>query len=278
MAIAFEPMRSLIYVDVVKEQYRHKLHHWLYFHHIPDSIAQFRPYCTKYAFYNALPTPPGGEAFGTARMQLTEHYWLLNIMDPAMGITTLKEYFPMEALIWQGTMPEDAADDLLTGNESRSTGGDNGMPPFVFAFLPLCWEEEFKGAGRMLWDGPNYRWNFALRYPDGVSEAEGDAWLKDKVIPHFQADPGCTRILTSKVLRHVNNCPMYRVVEMWFDGPDEWHRAAVATAGQIEAPSWAREEDAFPYLKPGFEIRGIFVTDYATCDAYSQYHGYIAMR
>lgn len=28
----------------------------------------------KYAFYNALPTPPEGERFGTRRMQMTEHY------------------------------------------------------------------------------------------------------------------------------------------------------------------------------------------------------------
>lgn len=59
MAIEFNPMRSFIYVDVVREEYRHKLHHWLYYHHIPESIGQFEPYCTKYTFFDALPTPPG---------------------------------------------------------------------------------------------------------------------------------------------------------------------------------------------------------------------------
>ena len=46
----FEPMRSLIYVDCVSEDYRPKLQRWLYKVHVPDSISQFEPYVTKYAF------------------------------------------------------------------------------------------------------------------------------------------------------------------------------------------------------------------------------------
>ncbi len=76
--LGFEPMRSLIYVDVAKEDYRVKLENWLYKYHIPDSISQFGPYVSKYAFYQALPVPEGGERFGAIKMQLTEHYWLAN--------------------------------------------------------------------------------------------------------------------------------------------------------------------------------------------------------
>ena len=55
MSVEFRPMRSVIYVDVCREEYRHRLQHWLYGHHIQDSISNFGPYVTKYAFYNALP-------------------------------------------------------------------------------------------------------------------------------------------------------------------------------------------------------------------------------
>ena len=80
---------------------------------MPDSISQFGPYVSKYAFYPALPTPPGGERFGTVRMQLTEHYWLANPND--------------------------------------------------FAFVPVWWEEDFKGEGRTVEDGSDYRWQFMGR-------------------------------------------------------------------------------------------------------------------
>ena len=82
MPLEYRPMRSVIYVDCVREEYRHRLQHWLYAVHVPDSISKFTPYCTKYAFYNALPTPPEGDRFGTRRMQMTEHYWMVNEMTP----------------------------------------------------------------------------------------------------------------------------------------------------------------------------------------------------
>ena len=47
MAVSYQPMRSLIYVDVVKEDYRHKLKHWLHRYHIADSISQFGPYVNQ---------------------------------------------------------------------------------------------------------------------------------------------------------------------------------------------------------------------------------------
>lgn len=45
--ITYQPLRSLIYVDCVKEEYRHKLQHWLYYYHAPESIAKFEPWVTK---------------------------------------------------------------------------------------------------------------------------------------------------------------------------------------------------------------------------------------
>ena len=54
MAIEFKPMRSMIFTDLAKEQYRHKLLKW-HMLHVEDSIAQFEPYVMKYAFYAAYP-------------------------------------------------------------------------------------------------------------------------------------------------------------------------------------------------------------------------------
>lgn len=278
MAVEFNPMRSFIYVDVINEEYRHKLFHWLYYHHIPESIAQFEPYCTKYSFFNALPVPEGGERFGTVRLQLTEHHWLVNIMDPALKVKAFQEYTPIEVLKWQGTVPETSGDIMLSGDAGRSTGGSNGCPPFVFAFCPMWWEEDIKGAGRLMEHGPNYRWNFAMTYPEGVSKEDGDKWLYEEVFPFFAQEVCCTRILSSKVIQEINNCPMHRVVEMWFTGPTAWHRMAVEMAKKINAPSWAKDGDVFPYLRAGFEIKGAFVTDHPTCDAFSQYRGYMPRR
>jgi len=279
MAVEYQPMRSLIYVDVVKEDYRHKLKHWLHRYHIPDSISQFGPYVTKYAFYPALPTPLEGERFGTIRMQLTEHYWMINPFQDALKVKTFTEYFPLDVLKWQGNIP-DADDELaanIEGDAARSSGGENEMPPFIFAFVPVWWQEDFKGKERTVEDGPNYRWQFVLRYPEGVSAEQGDQWFYQEVIPHFQAMDEVTRILSSKIIGEVNHCPFHRVTEMWFDGPTAWHRAAVEKATAIKKPGWA-QQDQFPYLKPKFEFASLFLTDIAESDNMTQYNGYYTMR
>jgi hypothetical protein len=278
MPLEFNPMRSLIYVDVVKEDYRHLLKHWLYRHHISDSISQFGPYVTKYAFYPALPTPPEGERFGTCRMQLTEHYWTVNPFTAEFKNKAFTEYFPIDVLKWQGNVPD--AEDLaanLEGDEARATGGNNGCPPFIFAFVPICWEEDFKGSNRTVEDGPNYRWQFVMKYPEGVSLEEGDKWFHEEVVPKFQAMPEVLRILSSKVIQNVNGCPFQRAVEMWFNNPSSWHKAAVENAKEIKKPEWATS-DAFPYLKAKFEFASLFLTDIAESDNFSQYRGYITMR
>lgn len=276
--ITYQPLRSLIYVDCVKEEYRHKLQHWLYYYHAPESIAKFEPWVTKYAFYNALPTPSQGERFGTYRMQLTEHYWMVNPMRQESLVNSLNEYFPIDAMIWQGTLPENAKEEgfMADGEAARASGGDNGCPPFIFAFLPIFWEQDLKGAGRTMVDGPNYRWQFLVSYPEGHKE-DGDQWMMNEVLPAFAAMPEVTRMMTSKVKKEINNCHMDRCVEMWFDGPEEWYHCAVENTASFKKPEWA-EYDNFPYLRPQFQFASLFLTDIATSDNLKQYRGYLPMR
>jgi len=277
VALEFNPMRSLIYVDVVKEDYRVKLENWLYYHHVPESISQFGPYVSKYAFYSALPAPPEGERFGVHRMQLTEHYWMINPMTADLQVKAFSEYFPIDVLKWQGNIPDEEASAMLGGDDARATGGNNGMPPFIFAFIPVAWEEDFKGKGRTMEDGPNYRWQIVMKYPEGVAPEDGDKWLYQEVFPKFQAMPEVNRLLTSRIIKEVNGCAFHRVIEMWFESPSAWYKCAVENAKEIAKPDWS-EYDRFPYLKPKFEIASLFLSDIARSDNYSQYRGYITMR
>lgn len=278
----YMPTRSLIHVNCVREEYRCKLQHWLYSTHIPDSISQFEPYCNKYAFYNALPMPPEGERFGTNKMQLTEHYWMISPAFVLQQTKTMEEIFPLDVLRWQGNVPDiDPSEfEKLSANESRAASGGEGANPFVFVFIPIWWDEDLKGKGRTIADGPNYRWQLILKYPEGVSFEEGDRWFYDVVVPYFKNCPLCNRILTSRVLKALNGTPYDRVVELWFDGPEEWYQAVVENADQIAAPAWKDRcfQERFPYVRPMYEISSIFLSDYATSDNLRQYHGYIQMR
>ncbi len=282
MAFDFKIMRSLIYVGLAKEEYRPKLMDWLYRHHIPDSISNFAPYCPKYAFYQSYPTPPEGKRFGAREMQLTEHYWLVDEHMPEMAHRAMTEFMPMDVLRWQGCIPdvagETASMNAASGDAGRAAGGGD-YPPFIFAFVPINWEEDFKGAGRTVEDGPNYRWQFLIQYPEGVSKEDGEKWFHEQVVPYFTESPYVNRFISSKVVINYGapSAQFDRVAELWFEGEEEWYKTAVEGAGAIAKPQWA-QQDAFPYLKPQHNIASIFTGDMATMDAYSQYHGYITMR
>ncbi len=285
----FYPVRSLIFVDLAHEDYRIKLENWLYRYHVPDSISQFGPYVSKYAFYQALPVPPGGERFGTVRMQMTEHYWLANPNDIREFVhhKALTEFFPKDVLIWQNNLPDEGHSHFITkgeeenfeGDDARSTKGNEalGTVPFVFAFVPVWWEDDFKGEGRTVEDGPNYRWQFMVRYPEGVSREEGDKWLKEEFIPAFTDCEEVTRCLSSRIMKEVNNCDFDRLVEMWFPCQTAWVNAVEKASKKCKKPEWAETSD-FPYLKKSYGFTGIFLSDIARSDNMTQYHGYITMR
>ena len=277
MAFDYRPMRSLIFVDCVREEYRHRLQHCLYAIHVPDSISKFGQYCNKYAFYNALPTPPEGERFGTRRMQLTEHYWMVNELTPEMSVNAFTERMPVEVLRWQGMIPDDDVDlskvANMDGDEHRKSGGGD-MPPFVFAHMPINWQDDFKGKGRTIADGPNYRWLFVLNFPD---PEEGEKWFQEVFVPYFQNRPEVNRFVSSKIYPDVVGCKFQRAVEMWFDGPEEWYTAAVEGTKDMVKPEWAQQEQ-FPFLKSNYNIVGVFLTDMATSDNLTQYRGYLTMR
>ncbi|OJT81393.1 acetyl-CoA hydrolase, partial [Clostridioides difficile] len=74
------------------------------------------------------------------------------------------------------------------------------MSTIIFAFVPINWEEDFRGKGRTVQDGPNYRWQFMIKYPDGISKEEGEKWFYDEVVPYFTNCCYVNRFVSSKIM------------------------------------------------------------------------------
>ena len=283
MAYDFKLMRSLIYVGLAKEEYRAKLEHWLYYHHIPESISKLSPYVTKYAFYQAYPAPPESERFGVRKMQLTEHYWLVNEHLPEMANNIFCEYMPQEVLRWQGCIPDVESASVHENSESGDAGraaGGGEFPPFIFSFIPINWEEDFKGKDRTLEDGPNYRWQFMIQYPENCSKDEGERWFHEEVVPFLTGSVRVNRVVSSKIIVNYGapEAQFDRVVEVWFDGPEEWYDLCVNLAKTyLKKPAWA-QQDEFPFLKPQHNIASVFLSDKCTSDNLRGYNGYITLR
>jgi len=270
----WRPMRSSLMVSVRDDSDLPAAYRWLYKNHVADSISQFAPYVTKYATYRALPIPPGGKDFDTYNFVMTEHYWLI---DP---FSTSAEGVPVGL-----AFTEHFNDEYLeitnqpTGlglRPSKWTGTRDGFHPTVFTFLPMFWEDDFKGP-RSIEDGPNYRWQITFAYPQGVTCEEGDIWFKEIFAPAISALPQVTRFISSRVLNSPRKSPFHRLAEIWFENSREWECAMAEVADKVKAPHWATY-DQFPYFEPYKDFVGVFLLDRPETDHLQQYRGYVTTR
>ncbi|WP_052364904.1 hypothetical protein [Halotalea alkalilenta] len=272
---SFQPMRSFIMVSVRDDSDLPAAYRWLYKYHVPDSISQFAPYVTKYATYRALPLPKDAEDFGTYNWIMTEHYWLLNPFHTSATAApnglAFKEY---------------STDDYMritrqpTGGDLRPSqwvGTREGYHPTVFAFAPVFWEDDFKGSDRTIEDGPNYRWLTLFKYPEGVTQEEGDKWFREQLAPQIAGLPEVTRFLSSRVLAEPKTGPFQRVAEIWFSDSKQWEQAMAELGGRVAKPAWAKW-DKFPYMEPYKDFVGEFLLDRPESDHLQQYKGYVSTR
>ena len=177
----FRPMRSFILQNFRSDNDRPRIWRWLYKQHVPESISQFMPYCTKYCTYHALPLPEGAQDFGTYNGMMTEHYWLFNIFQ-CKG-TGMPSGLAFGEEIPRGLHGADRSAAQQGASPVGLAGESRRYHPVVFSFAPVFWEDDFKGEGRLTDAGANFRWFFLLKYPDGVSVDEGDEWFKEVFAP-----------------------------------------------------------------------------------------------
>jgi len=270
----FRPMRSFILQNFRSDNDRPAIWRWLYKQHVPESISQFMPYCTKYCTYHALPLPEGALDFGTYNGMMTEHYWLFDIFQKGKGHAgglAFGEEFPEDFMERTSQPPS---------NELRQSGWQGsreGYHPIVFSFAPVFWEDDFKGTGRLTDEGPNFRWLFLLKYPEGVWTDEGETWFKEVFVPQVCATPGVNRFISSRLLDEPRINPFLRVCEIWFDDSEGWRKAMVERAGDYNRPPWATW-GKFPFLEPFKDIVGVFILDRPDSDHLQQWRGYITTR
>lgn len=281
-------MRSILFNAVRDvENDTHKAMRYLWTDHVSDSISQFEPYVTKYGWYRALPVPKDGDKYGTYNLIMTEHYWLINPFSSANGKPrnkAFREITSPEFTKLIGAVPMDSdidihgdADALRESPWPGDRDQDVDVIPPMMICLPLFWEDDLKGNERTMMDGYNYRWVTVWKYPEGVSEEEGDKWFFETLVPELQERPEVRRMLTSKVIHTGIPTPFHRVVEFWFEDANAWREAIVNAGKEYTKPEWATS-DSFPFVKPVKDFVGIFLMDTPDADHLRQFRGVLTTR
>jgi len=227
---------------------RPALERWFWRHHCPEVLAQ-APWTTRYVLYRPVPPPPGAEAFGYYNYRVHENW----VRDPAerRGVKGLLSMTPQPAYM-----------DVVVVN------------------VPAEPTEDFHGAALRPEDSTILRWVIAMRYPDGVSEEEGEDWYLKAHVPEVCRQPGLLRFFSHKAL-HVTRTPIpssnaqrpffdrasplmakkwHRISEQWYANDRGWAEAILRNPPAYTRPPWARH-DRYPFLVPGEEFISTFLLE-----------------
>ena len=170
-------------------------------------------------------------------LNLKRSYLILNLTDmndlPAMDRWLFKEH----------------AIDTVSVNGSILSGYA------TYRALPIP-----RGGSTTVNDGPFFRFVIAMKYPEGVSQAEGERWFYDSFIPAMKNQNDLLRGFSYKGIEpHVT--PFTRIVELWYCDSNAWIRNWGDGKPNIKAPTWATYNQNGIYLEPYKDMVCIFLEE-----------------
>ena len=134
------------------------------------------------------------------------------------------------------------------------------------------------------------RWYVLSRYPEGVSERDGEGWF---IATHARALPelpGVYRAFSTRVRQQPVPLPgewppqarpqagnvlaqWDRLSELWFETFDDW-RAFMAAAARLKPPTWATAA-AYPFVRPYAELASSFLLERPSDEFWRDARGYL---
>ena len=250
--------RSYLILNLTDQNDLPAMDRWLFKEHAIDTVSVNGSILSGYATYRALPIPRGGEMYGAYNWRMTEHHWLTdpfsmdNELSHGTGYTEIwpKNY---NRMIGNPENSEKRADWSPQANPNAHS------PAFVFTNRRI--DDEIKGGGNTtVNDGSFFRFVIAMKYPDGVSQEEGEKWFYESFIPAMKKQKDLLRGFSYKGIEpHVT--PFTRIVELWYRDSNSWIRNWVDGKPDIKAPSWSTKGQNAMYLTPYKDMVCIFLEE-----------------
>ena len=262
-------MRSFLILNLRSMNDLPLVERWLLKDHAAETLAMNGPILDRYTSYRAVPAPRGAEAYGYYNWRLTEHWWREN---PFRGQGQMDQ-----GTSFAETWPPNYTDILgLPSGEARSSkwgGTPDGKHPPVKMFIPRRPSEDFKGKGLTMADGTVLRWVVAIKYPEGVSQEEGDHWYINVHAPEVCKQPGLKRFFSFGKIAPSTTL-FVRISELWYENAEAWTRSVIEEPQEYTRPAWA-QDDRYPFLEPFVDMFGTFILEAPTNDFLRDWNGYV---
>lgn len=229
---------------------------WFYEFHEPEIARRFGPWLARHESFVPLQAPEEEDKqFGYCNWRLIHAYW-----------REIPEAGP------KGDLSFELPPAYPPGRAARG-------PLVIDCFIPAQATEDFMGYGTAPGDKQILRWLQVFRYPQGVSQEEGDDWYIHTFAPEAKKQPGLFRFFSSKTVEVKTGLPgtwppgtfydnlgkqtpakWARVSEMWYENFFDWRDANIFHPPQYTKPAWAKY-DRFPFLEPGKDFFSTFLLE-----------------
>lgn len=240
-------LRSIVLHDIPLDDIA-AMERWYHRYHAPEIVRRYGPWLQRHESYMPVPAPEEARAFGLYNWRMTDGWWR--------------------------EIPKPGAQGALCFTDPPV------RPRVATCFIPWQPTEDFLGS-EIQPDAHNVlRWFIMMKYPPGVTRAQGDEWFLKTHAPEVAKQPGLTRFFSYVPWPEVIQLPgtwqkgsapppgtverqWDRVVELWYDNFRDWRRAVVESPPAYTAPSWATHK-AYPFLEPGKQFVSAFLLERPT--------------
>lgn len=232
---------------------------WYYNDHASEIVRRYGPWLTRHESFLPVFAPAEARAYGFYNWRVTEGWWReIPLTGP------------------RGTMAFTAPPV---------------WPNVATCFVPAQPTEDFMGSEIQPHEKNVLRWYILLKYPEGVSEEEGEEWFLNIHAREVMKQPGLYRFFSYRVIKEPIDLPGVwapeqvpppdtvmaswdRLVELWYETFDDWQKSVIEKPPQYTKPSWAGYEE-YPFLEPYVDFVSSFILERPTDEFLRDSRGYL---
>lgn len=237
-------LKSVVVHDIPMAQVA-AMERWYWRDHGPEINRRFGPWLVRHESFLPVDAPADAREYGYFNWRVTEGFWReMPLPGPRGNLAfTCPPVWPRVA-----------------------TG--------FFAAQPT---EDFLGGTLQPHERQVLRWYCLHRYPDGVSESEGERWFLETLAPQLQRAGGPYRAFSTRAHREPLPLPgewppasapprdsvlhdWHRLTELWFESFDDWRTFARELVPSLTAPPWA-SAPGFPFVARGSDFVSSFLLE-----------------
>lgn len=204
------------------------LDEWYRKTHSQECLERVGPWLRRYWTYRSYRLGPEVDKFNVTRYRVTE-MWYESVASRDEAVVNFGALSPPPV--------------------SEPEPGDKRLMGQIF--IPANPTERFVDAAPPPRQEPYFRWLMVIRYPEGVTREEGDAWYTQVHAPEIGKLPGVLRFVS---YASVDNPPAglrasqswARMSELWFDNYDAWKSVFLDRPPAFTVPEWG---GAFPFVE-----------------------------